>query len=113
MTDIDLERIPHEIQRSAVLDFGRWPDGDAAGLTAFPEETQVRFEDADGHTVATVPRYRLDAVDVDYLAERMAAEATPEEGTKTAQAIEALRSGHFIDDPAYDLGIPLLDGHFE
>jgi hypothetical protein len=34
---IDDRRIPAEIQRSAVIDFGRSPDECAAGLTAFPE----------------------------------------------------------------------------
>lgn len=109
--EIDLERLPFEIQRSMVLDHGVFPTDVDPGLSAIPEADHLRIVDGAGTTVAEIPRYRLAPVDLDYLAESIAAEADPTEGAALDQALAAVRAGRAFDRPDRDyLVIPTAEG---
>jgi hypothetical protein len=119
---LDLERLPHEIGRSMLWDHATFPQEVAAGLSAFPEGDTVRIEDGDGETVATVPLYRLAAVNLAYLEATIidaAGDLTtlgPDAVAELEQAVAAIRAGQVYAGPDDDfLVVPtaVADGTLE
>jgi hypothetical protein len=99
--DIDPARVPFEIQRSMDRDYGLLPEMVTPGLMASVDEEAdvVRFTERHGREVATVPRYRLRAVDEGMLL----AAATRDEPSDTADQIAAaIHGGQWAAPPDLD-----------